>query len=51
MKARPPLAGMERFLVPAGGFTRLQAGPFASKTAADAACAALAGMACIPVKP
>ncbi len=51
LKARPALAGADRFLVPAGGLTRLQAGPFASKTAADAACAALAGQACIPVKP
>ncbi len=51
LKNRPPLAGVERFLVPAGGLTRLQAGPFASKTAADAACAALAGQACIPVRP
>jgi len=51
LKTRPALAGADRFLVPAGGMTRLQAGPFASKTAADAACAALAGQACIPVKP
>ena len=51
LKARPALAGADRFLVPAGGLTRLQAGPFASKAAADAACAALAGQACIAVKP
>ena len=51
LKGRAPLAGLGRFLVPAGGVTRLQAGPFASKAAADAACAALAGQACIPVKP
>ena len=51
LKARPALAGVDRFLVPAGGMTRLQAGPFDSKPAADAACAALAGQACIPIKP
>ena len=51
LKGRAPLAGVGRYLVPAGGLTRLQAGPFASKTAADAACSALAGQACIPVKP
>ena len=50
LKGRAALAGLSRFLVPAGAVTRLQAGPFASKAAADAACAALAGQACIPVK-
>jgi len=51
LKGRAPLAGLGRFLVSSGGLTRLQAGPFASKAAADAACTALAGQACIPVKP
>lgn len=51
LKGRAPLAGLNRYLVAAGGLTRLQAGPFASRAAADSACAALAGQACMPVKP
>lgn len=37
-----PLAGRQSFLIPVGAVTRLQAGPFASKAEANAACAALA---------
>jgi len=43
-----PLAGRQPFLVAAGAVTRLQAGPFASRADAAAACTALAarGQAC-----
>lgn len=46
-----PVAGLSAHFVPAGGMTRLQAGPFASRAAAGAACATLAkkGQACFPV--
>lgn len=45
------LAGRRSFLIPAGAVTRLQAGPFASRAAAAAACSALAakGQPCFPV--
>jgi TPR repeat protein len=42
------LAGRSPFYVAAGSITRLQVGPFASKSAAAAACASL-GTACFPV--
>ena len=42
------LAGRRPFYVPAGAVTRLQVGPFESKSAAAAACRALA-QACFPV--
>ena len=42
------LAGRGPFYVAAGGVTRLQVGPFASKAAAAAACGSL-GTACFPV--
>lgn len=46
------LAGRKPFLVPVGAMTRLQAGPFASRTAAAAACSALSarGQPCFPVQ-
>jgi TPR repeat protein len=46
-----PLAGKQSYLIPAGAVTRLQAGPFESRTAASAACAALSarGQPCFPV--
>jgi len=46
---RPELAGKERLLVPAGSVTKLQAGGFASRAAAEAACRALKadGIDCI----
>lgn len=49
--AAGPLAGRSPYLVPAGAMTRLQAGPFASRGAAAAACTALAarGQACFVV--
>ena len=42
------LAGRAPFYVAAGGVTRLQIGPFASKSAAATACASL-GTACFPI--
>lgn len=46
-----PVAGLNATYARAGAMTRLQAGPFASKAAAAAACASLAkkGQACFPV--
>lgn len=43
------LAGRSPYYVPAGAVTRLQAGPFASRAAAQSACAALKGQPCFPV--
>jgi len=47
------LAGLQPNFVRAGTITRLQAGPLASRAAADRVCAAAkaAGSACIPVAP
>lgn len=49
VKARPELAGHARLLVPSGKLTRLLATGFASKGAAESACARLksAGFACL----
>lgn len=49
LSGRRELAGTTRLLVPAGGLTRLQAGGFASRSAAQAACDALkrGGQACL----
>lgn len=49
---RPELAGHGKMLVPAGRLTKLQAGGFASKADADAACSQLsaAGYGCLPVR-
>jgi len=44
------LAGRQAYYVPAGAITRLQVGPFESRTAASAACSALKGQACFAVK-
>lgn len=46
-----PIVGRRQFLVPAGAVTRLQIGPYPSKSAAAAACSALSarGQACFPV--
>jgi cell division septation protein DedD len=45
------LAGRQPFFIPVGAITRLQAGPFESRAAAAAACAALSakGQPCFPV--
>ena len=47
----PAVAGRRQFLIAAGPVTRLQIGPYASKSAAAAACNTLAarGQACFPV--
>ena len=46
-----PIAGRQQFLVAAGSVTRLQVGPFPTKSAASAACSSLSarGQACFPV--
>jgi TPR repeat protein len=48
LAGRASLAGRRPFYIPAGAVTRLQVGPFESKTAAQAACVALA-VPCFPV--
>ena len=50
--ARPELSGHGKLLVPAGRLTKLQAGGFASKAAAEAACSRLAadGFTCLAVR-
>jgi cell division septation protein DedD len=45
---KPALAGRSPYYVSVGSVTRLQAGPFASRAAAAAACASI-GTACFPV--
>jgi cell division septation protein DedD len=49
LRARAELAGRQRLMVPAGRVTKLQAGGFASRAAADAACRSLkqAGHDCL----
>ena len=44
------LAGQQAYYVPAGAVVRLQAGPFESRSTANAACARLAPQACFPVE-
>jgi cell division septation protein DedD len=43
------LAGHQAFYVPVGNITRLQAGPYPTRAAAQAACGALKGQACFAV--
>ena len=52
VRSRPELAGHPRLNVGAGGVTKLQAGGFASREAAQAACSRLAaaGFACVPAQ-
>lgn len=47
------LSGLQSYVVPAGAVHRLQAGPLASRAAADKICASAkaAGQACLPVAP
>jgi cell division septation protein DedD len=49
LSGRAELAGKQQLLVAAGGMTRLQAGGFASRESADAACRSLqrSGQACL----
>ena len=49
LKANPALGGRQAFYVPAGKLTKLQAGPFASRAEAQAACARVGVAGCIPV--
>lgn len=51
LAGKPALSGKTKFLVSAGSLTKLQAGPFESRAAADRACAALkaGGQACFAV--
>ena len=44
------LPGRQAYYVPAGAVVRLQAGPFETRSAANAACAKLAPQACFPVE-
>lgn len=48
LAGNPQLAGRRPYYIPVGAMTRLQAGPFASKSAATAACRAI-GTACFAV--
>jgi hypothetical protein len=41
LSGRPELAGKQRMLVPAGAATKLQAGGFSTRDAAESACRAL----------
>ncbi|SFF98838.1 Sel1 repeat-containing protein [Novosphingobium sp. CF614] len=52
VRGRPELAGHGKLLVPAGKLTKLQAGGFASKADADAACSRLSasGVTCLAVR-
>ncbi len=43
------LGGAQAYYVPVGAMTRVQAGPFTTKAAADAACARLKPQPCFPV--
>src|SRR5690606_28662656 len=51
VEGRAELAGAQRLMVPTGRVTRLQAGGFPSRAAAEAACAALkrAGYDCLAI--
>lgn len=52
VKDRPELSGREKLMVPAGRIAKLQAGGFASRAEAQAACSRLtaAGFACLTVR-
>ena len=49
LSGKAALSGRRPFYIPVGAITRLQAGPFESKGAAQAACSAL-GVPCFPVR-
>ena len=49
LKGNATLGGRQAFYVPAGKLTKLQAGPFASRAEAQAACARVGVAGCIPV--
>lgn len=48
LEGKAALAGRHAFYIPVGAITRLQVGPFESKSAAESACGAL-GVPCFPV--
>ena len=48
LSGKPALAGRGPIYIPVGSMTRLQVGPFASRAAAQSACASL-GIPCFPV--
>jgi cell division septation protein DedD len=50
LKGHAALSGRQAHFVQAGKLTKLQAGPFTTRAEALAACAKLAGQACIPVQ-
>ena len=50
LKSHAALSGREAHVVRAGKLTKLQAGPFATRAEALAACARMAPLACIPVE-
>ncbi len=50
LSTAPALAGRQAYYIPVGKVTRLQAGPFDSRTSAAAACARLAPQPCFPVE-
>ena len=50
LRAGAVLGGRRAFFVPAGKLTKLQAGPFATRADAQAACVTLSGQACLPVE-
>ena len=50
LSASAAIAGRGAFYQPAGAVTRLQVGPFATRAAAQAACTALKGQPCFPVR-
>ena len=49
LKGNAALGGRQAFYVPAGKLTKLQAGPFASRAEAQAACSKVGVAGCIPV--
>jgi cell division septation protein DedD len=49
LKGNAALGGRQAFYVPAGKLTKLQAGPFASRAEAQAACGKVGVAGCIPV--
>ena len=49
VKGVPAIAGHPKLLVPAGRLVKLQAGGFATRASAQAACTALGGITCVPV--
>lgn len=49
LEGNPALGGRQAFYIPAGKLTKLQAGPFASRAEAQAACGRVGVVGCIPI--